>query len=56
MKVKTGFSKEEKVKACEKYHSGKYSYGSIAKEIGCSRESVPRRIKIGTNEKLKAVK
>jgi transposase-like protein len=42
MKVKTGFSKEEKVKACEKYHSGKYSYGSIAKEIGCSRESIRR--------------
>lgn len=33
---KAKFSKEVKIAACEKYKAGKGSFGSIAKEVGCS--------------------
>lgn len=36
------FSKEVKIGACEKYHDGKSSFDSIAKEIGCNKEVVRR--------------
>jgi transposase-like protein len=39
---KQKFSKEIKIKACEKYYNGKGSFKSIAKEVGCN-ESVLRR-------------
>lgn len=34
---KAKFSKEVKIKACEKYKAGKGSFGSIAKEVGCDK-------------------
>ncbi len=36
------FSKEVKIEACEKYHNGKGSFKSIAKEIGCNQETMIR--------------
>ena len=39
---KAKFSKEVKIKACEKYRKGKGSFGSIAKEVGCN-ESILRK-------------
>ena len=39
---KAKFSKEVKIKACEKYRKGKRSFGSIAKEVGCN-ESILRK-------------
>ena len=33
---KAKFSKEVKIAACEKYKVGKGSFGSVAKEVGCS--------------------
>ena len=34
---KSKFSKEEKINACKKYKVGKGTFGSIAKELGCSK-------------------
>ena len=34
---KSKFSKEVKINACKKYKAGKGSFGSIAKELGCSK-------------------
>ena len=34
---KSKFSKEVKINACKKYKAGKGTFGSIAKEVGCSK-------------------
>lgn len=36
------FSKEVKIEACEKYHSGSSGFVSIAKEVGCHEETLRR--------------
>jgi len=37
---KSKFSKEMKIKTCEKYKKGNSSFSSISKEVGCSCETM----------------